>query len=348
MRPELEGEAREAVRPWGRNVQIIASAGSGKTEVVAQRAVQLLLEGVPPEAIVAFTFTEKAAASLAARVQLRVHEELGDAGLGKLGPLYIGTIHSYCFRLLQPYVARYETFDILDDKQLAAFLAREGRRLGVKQLDQKGRLFAGIKTFLTNTEVVENELLPTQQLTDSFRSIYEAYLERLEAFRALTQLISHTVSELDKPAVLEQVRRPLRHVIVDEYQDVNPAQERLIQLLAADPVELCVVGDDDQAIYQWRGTDVDNIINFKRRYPKTRTFAIEINRRSRPPIIDLANRCSERMGSRLPKEMKACRETPPMPSCSGRPRTRKRKPRRSPKRSSALIRPATATATWPS
>jgi superfamily I DNA/RNA helicase len=292
--PKLEGEAREAVIHRGGNVQIIASAGSGKTEVVAQRIVFLLEEGIDPEAIVSFTFTEKAAASLAARVQQRVSERLGDPALGKLGPLYIGTIHAYCFQLLQRFVARYETYDVLDENQLAAFLAREGRRLRIKQLDPKGRLFAGISTFLANAEVVENELLDPEQLTDPFRDIYKTYLERLDAFRVLSfgQLISHAIAELEKPEVREAVRAPLRHLIVDEYQDVNPAQEQLIGLLAGDGVELCVVGDDDQAIYQWRGTDVGNIIGFAERYPDTRTFTIAVNRRSRPAIVETANRCS--------------------------------------------------------
>jgi ATP-dependent DNA helicase UvrD/PcrA len=105
--PTLEGEARDAVLHRGGNVQIVASAGSGKTEVVAQRIVTLLSERVDPESVVAFTFTEKAAASLAARVQTRATEHLGEGALGKLGPLYIGTIHGYCFRLLQQHVARY-------------------------------------------------------------------------------------------------------------------------------------------------------------------------------------------------------------------------------------------------
>ncbi|MGE5281090.1 MAG: ATP-dependent helicase [Chloroflexota bacterium] len=310
MAPELEGEARDAVLHRGGDVQIIASAGSGKTEVVAQRIVSLLEEEVEPGAIVAFTFTEKAAASLAARVQQRASERLGEAALGKLGPLYIGTIHAYCFRLLQQFVARYEAYDVLDENQLAAFLAREGRRLKIKQLDPKGRLFAGISTFLTNAEVVENELLDVAQLSDPFRGIYSDYLERLDDFRVLSfgQLISHAVTELENPETRAAVREPLRHLIVDEYQDVNPAQERLIELLAGEGVELCVVGDDDQAIYQWRGTDVQNIIEFAERYPDTKKFTIAVNRRSRPAIIETANRCSGLIEGRLKKEMNPYRD----------------------------------------
>jgi DNA helicase-2/ATP-dependent DNA helicase PcrA len=230
-------------------MQIIASAGSGKTEVISQRVVDLLAGGVGPEGIVAFTFTEKAAASLKARIQARAVERLGESALGRLTPMYVGTIHAYCFRVLQQYVPQYEAYDVLETNRLAAFLAREARSMRLKDLD--GKLFSSIRTFLVNLEVVENELIPVRHLKEPFRSICRDYLERLDAFHALTfgQIIARTVEALDDPTVLGRVRAPLRHLIIDEYQDVNPAQERLIELLTGvSSVELCVVGDDDQAI----------------------------------------------------------------------------------------------------
>src|SRR5215213_3561427 len=127
--PILEGDAAAAVAHRGSHVQIIASAGSGKTEVVAQRVAALLAEGEPAISIVAFTFTERAAASLKERISARVAERLGPQALDQLGGLYVGTIHAYCFRLLQTYVPRYGTYDVLDDHQLTAFLAREATRL---------------------------------------------------------------------------------------------------------------------------------------------------------------------------------------------------------------------------
>src|SRR3954453_4687575 len=129
--PNLTGEALAAVQHRGSHLQIIASAGSGKTEVISQRVVDLLAEGVDPEAIVAFTFTEKAAESLKARIQKRAAARLGDEILGRLAPMYVGTIHAYCFRLLQSYVPRYEAFAVLDENRLAAFLAREGRSMKI-------------------------------------------------------------------------------------------------------------------------------------------------------------------------------------------------------------------------
>ncbi|HVA91133.1 MAG TPA: UvrD-helicase domain-containing protein, partial [Chloroflexota bacterium] len=132
--PRLEGPALEAVRHRGSHVQIIAAAGSGKTEVVSQRVADLMAEGIEPAAIVAFTFTQRAAEELSNRIARRVEARLGPAALDRLGSLYVGTIHGYCFRLLQQKVPRYETYDVLDDNQLTAFLSREANHLGLRQL----------------------------------------------------------------------------------------------------------------------------------------------------------------------------------------------------------------------
>src|SRR5687767_3318671 len=113
--PQLTGEALRAVEHRGSHVQIIAAAGSGKTEVVSQRVAALLAEGVPARGIVAFTFTERAAAELKERIALRVEQALGRAALDQVGGIFVGTIHAYCFRLLQERVPRYETFDVLDE-----------------------------------------------------------------------------------------------------------------------------------------------------------------------------------------------------------------------------------------
>jgi DNA helicase II / ATP-dependent DNA helicase PcrA len=197
----------------------------------------------------------------------RVEERLGPATLDKLGAAFVGTIHSYCFRLLQQHVPRYEPFDVLDERRLTAFLCREEPALHLHDLT--GKVFTSIKTFMENLEVVENELIPLQQLDDPFKKMAQKFYELLEQFRLLTygQLISRAVAERAKPEVAASVHATLEHLIVDEYQDVNPAQERLIRLLTGPRVELCVVGDDDQAIYQWRGSDVRNIVEFAARYP---------------------------------------------------------------------------------
>ena len=273
--------------------------------MVSQRVVDLLAEGLPAESIVAFTFTERAAEELKNRIAHRVEDRLGTAALDRLSGLFVGTIHAFCFRLLQQRVPRYETYDVLDDNQLTAFLSREANRLGMRQLDPSNRLFASIAAFLKSVDVVENELLDPAAMPDPFGSVLRAYYETLDHYRLLTygQQVVRAVRELERPELAAEIHARLRHLIVDEYQDVNPAQERLIELLTGPQVELCVVGDDQQAIYQWRGSDVSNIVTFPDRYPSVATFEITTNRRSRPQIIEVANQFARTIPERIEKTM---------------------------------------------
>ena len=293
-------------------MQIIAAAGSGKTEVVSQRVASLLAEGEPAESIVAFTFTEKAAAELKERIRQRITAKLGDAATDQLGRLYVGTIHGYCFRLLQTHVPRYETFTPLDPNQLTNLLYREQTRLKLKRLDPDNKLFNGIKLFQESIDVVENELLPIGDLPEGdFRESLVAYYTMLDNYRFMsfgTQIVQ-AVRAVEDPGVRALVTKDLRHLIVDEYQDVNPAQEQLIRLLAK-PVgtaDVVVVGDDDQAIYQWRGSNVANIVSFADRYEGVTKFNLLMNRRSRPGIVQLANGFAQSIPERLVKEMGAVR-----------------------------------------
>jgi DNA helicase-2/ATP-dependent DNA helicase PcrA len=307
--PVLAGEALAAVQHRGTHVQIIAAAGSGKTEVVAQRVAQLLAEGVTPSSIVAFTFTERAAEELKNRISQRVEQRLGAGSVDRLAGLYVGTIHAYAFRLLQQFVPRYETYDVLDDNQLTAFLTREAQRLGVRALDPSNRLFASVEAFCASLDVVENELMDPAGVFSDFGDVVRKYLATLERYRLLTfgQQIVRAVRELERPELAATVHAGLRHLIVDEYQDVNPAQERLIRLLAGPSAEVCVVGDDDQAIYQWRGSDVGNIVTFAERWDPVTQFQITTNRRSRPQIVEVANRFAATIPGRLAKVMEPYR-----------------------------------------
>ena len=311
--PRLDGDARRAVRHRGSHVQIIACAGSGKTEVVAQRVADLFAGGVDPAGLVAFTFTERAADSLKTRIEIRIvgRPELGHSFLDRLNGAFVGTIHSYCFRLLQLHCPRYETYDVLDEHRLAAFLTREERSIGFRALSPSNKLFEALRTFVANVDVVDNELVSLDRLHDPFREMVERFRGCLEQYRFLTygQLVARAVEELRRPEVFAAVHGRLRHLIVDEYQDINPAQESLIARLAAAPVELCVVGDDDQSIYQWRGSDVGNIVTFQNRYRAVTTFDVTRNRRSRPAIIEHANGFARTIAGRLPKEMLAHRES---------------------------------------
>ena len=275
---------------------------------MAQRVADLFADSVSPTALVAFTFTERAADELKHRIEQRVEARLGKDFIGKLNGCFVGTIHSYCFRLLQQHVAMYETYDVLDDNRLAALLTRVSNNIGLKELE--GQLFRSLKAFVRNMDVVDNELIPTSKLTSPFRDVLKNFHEELKRYRFLTygQVIARAVEELGRPDVFNAVHNELRHLIVDEYQDINPAQEALIELLAKRPVELCVVGDDDQSIYQWRGSDVNNIIQFGKRYKNVQTFSIVKNLRSRPQIVKAANDFARTIADRLPKSMEQYRD----------------------------------------
>ena len=307
--PLLEGQSRNAVEHRGSHVQIIASAGSGKTEVVSQRVVSLLADGISAREIVAFTFTERAAKELKSRIATRLEQRLGPEAVDQLSGLYVGTIHGYCFQFLQQYVPRYETFDVLDESQHVAFLCRESSHLNVKSVVTSNKLFEAINIFNKSVQVLENELLDPNSMPEPFRTVLQSYLESLDKYRLLTfgQQIVRSVTALDDPAVAAEIHNSLKHLIVDEYQDVNPAQEELIRKLVAGGAHLTVVGDDDQAIYQWRGSTVRNIISFTERYEDVKTFVLDLNRRSLPDIIGTAARFSRTILDRLDKEMKPWR-----------------------------------------
>ena len=245
--PVLSGDALAAITSRGSHVQIIAAAGSGKTEVVSQRVALLLAEGVPPEGIVAFTFTERAAAELKARIAERAEQIVGPAVLDLLGQLFVGTIHAYCFRLLTTAVPRYETFDVLDPNQLTAFLVRESKQLDLQRLDDKGRTFSSAEIFLRGLDVVENELIDGNDVEGDFGDTLRRYYQTLDRYRLLTfgLQVVRAVHELDRDVLRDRVHASLRHLIVDEYQDVNPAQEELIRRLVAGGADdlFCTLGD---------------------------------------------------------------------------------------------------------
>lgn len=300
----LSKAQKQVVDHRGNHLQVIACAGSGKTESVSRRIAALIKEGEEPASIIAFTFTEKAAAELKDRVARRVAEEMGPEFLGRLGPMFVGTIHGYCFRLLQDYVPGYGNYDVLDPHKHAALLSREHDSIRLKRLGEKHS--ATIAGFQQTVDVISNELIDVEDLKEiPLYGCLKNYRELLERYRFLTfgDQIERAVEALADPEIYGRVHGPLRHLIVDEYQDINPAQERLIQLLGQPPVEVCVVGDDDQSIYQWRGSDTSNIITFENRWPAVKKIELVKNRRSRQQIIKLADHFARSISPRLEKKM---------------------------------------------
>jgi DNA helicase-2/ATP-dependent DNA helicase PcrA len=310
--PPLSPEQQQVIAHRGADLQVIACAGSGKTESISRRIAALIAEGAEPASIIAFTFTERAAAELKERVVRRVAEAMGDGFLDRLGPMFVGTIHGYAFRVLQDHVPRFGNYDVLDEHRHAGLLSREFRNLGIGRLGAKH--WSPIRDLLRTVDVIANELIDPRKLDGTpIGEVYRAYLAMLDRYHFLTYglLISRAIGALEDPAIFRRVHGPLRHVVVDEYQDINQAQERLIEFLATDPVRLCVVGDDDQSIYQWRGSDVRNILTFTGRRAGAVTLPLSSNRRSRPTIVARANAFARTIPQRLDKAMQPVRQAGP-------------------------------------
>jgi len=300
------------------NLQIIACAGSGKTEFVAERIAYMIYRKVAkPDQIVAFTFTEKAAEELKFRVRSKIKELLGKQP--DIGDLYIGTIHAFAFKILQDFIPQYRGYDMLDEIGRIAFLSSIKRDINFDHLSGAlnkrykkpyGRNIQNwvFKTFIKDVDLYREEGLTEKTvLSISFINAYKIYLQKLEEKRFLdfSSVLRIAVDTLENnPSVRKKLQDQYSFFTVDEYQDVNPIQEKLIQLIS-NKKNVCVVGDDDQSIYQFRGSDVQNIISFKNRYPKTTIHKLEINRRSTDAIVKTADELIKRNNpGRLKKSIK--------------------------------------------
>lgn len=284
---ELSGSQKKAVLSNSKHIRIIAGAGAGKTETLTKKIVYLLLhEQVDPSSIVAFTFTEKAAQSMKSRIYDRIKHLGGDETCARLGDMFVGTIHGYCSQLLEDHFG-YGDYGVLDENQEMAFLMRVGWDLG---LGNNGKYSKNCETFLHTSNVVYGELISKEKLKKSaseFLKSFDFYEEILDSHKCLTfnRMINLTIENLGaKPEVLVHVK----YLIVDEYQDINRAQERLIRLIGEDG-SIFIVGDPRQTIYQWRGSDEGCFEDFITYYSDTETIPIMENRRSTKAILDIAN-----------------------------------------------------------
>ena len=190
----LSPEQERVVNHRGGHLQVIACAGAGKTEAISRRVSSLILEGAEPNQIVAFTFTERAAQSLKTRITKRIAEAKGPAFLDRLGPMYVGTIHAYCLKMLQDHVPEYGNYEILDENRLAGMLSREHKRLDLNSLGNQH--WRPILDFLRNADVVENELIDTTSIQDTpFGCCYTRFKETRARYHFLTfgLLISEAV-----------------------------------------------------------------------------------------------------------------------------------------------------------
>lgn len=297
LREKLTEEQFLAATDRTNEILCLACAGSGKSRTLAYRIARLIAEGEDPAGIVAFTFTEKAAES----IKRRVAEALTASGfeVSVLGAMYIGTIHSYCKLLLGEMDARYRQFDVLDSNKLNLYLMSRYASLHIRALRtakstpaRTPGYFECIKEVAKAWSILNDELL---NLDDIVRedphvgNVLRALNDRLliDQFLDFSLMIRLVVNALrSDDAKINSAVQKIRHLMVDEYQDVNPAQEALIRGIHQRSESLFVVGDDDQAIYSWRGADVTNILEFQTRYEGCATHTLSTNFRSARPIID--------------------------------------------------------------
>jgi DNA helicase-2/ATP-dependent DNA helicase PcrA len=285
-------------------VQIIACAGSGKTEFISTRIAYMIYKGIAkPENVVAFTFTERAAEELKLRIRSLIRELIGHQP--DIGDLYVGTIHSFCFELLKEFVPGYRGYDVLDEGKRYAFIYSISSELGEDKLERWLEA-SGIKkpynitkqawvigTLIRGIDIVREEMQCVEDISacSYFCEALREYDEKLKQrkFLDFSSMMAHTLNVIkNDKSILREVRNRFTHITVDEYQDVNPIQEQIIELLCGKKGNLCVVGDDDQSIYQWRGTTVENIITFKKRYKNVYTHNLPTNFRSSDGIVNLS------------------------------------------------------------
>lgn len=295
LKDHLAPDQLNAASDTSAEVLTLACAGSGKSRTLAFRIARLVAQGVSPDSIVAFTFTEKAAES----IKLRVSQALTAAGLSPtvLGAMYIGTIHSYCQNILGEMDAVYRQFDVLDDNRLKLYLISRYSELGLAKLraSRHARYFDTIKQVSDAWSIINDEMLQFQDVTANdpeLGTVLETLRQRLHQdqfidFSLMIRLAAEALQNKN-PAARRAVSN-LRHLMVDEYQDVNPAQEILIRELHALSDTLFVVGDDDQSIYGWRGADVNNILTFDERYPNCSVHTISTNYRSTQAIVEASD-----------------------------------------------------------
>jgi DNA helicase-2/ATP-dependent DNA helicase PcrA len=296
---------------------VLAGAGSGKTRVITARIARLLASGVQPGSILAVTFTNKAANEMRERLGATVGEEAASA-------IWLSTFHSFGVRFVREEAkalglgSRFTIFDQGDSLGVVRELLRTEAKAD-RQLDAQA--------ILSRISLWKNALLKPGEVRakrdeydQAAASIYEAYEATLADMHAVDfdDLVIKPVLLLrDRPGIRSKWRTRFAHVLVDEFQDTNVAQLDLVRMLANDRGNVCVVGDDDQSIYGWRGACVDNILDFEQHFPGAVVTKLEQNYRSRASILNVANAAIEKSRKRpYAKVLKPTREGgPPVRMC---------------------------------
>lgn len=301
---KLNPEQQRAVIHKEGPLLILAGAGSGKTSTMTHRIAHLIQEeGVSPYEILAVTFTNKAAKEMRGRVEELIGDELN---------MWILTFHAACLRILRIYGDRIgldKNFVIYDPKDQKTVIKN-----CMKELDVDSKMFTPSYVLSIISDCKEKDISPTEYATDNadnFKAkvvgkLYNSYEKILRANKAMDfdDLILRTVQLLSKnEETLQYLQNKFRYIMVDEYQDTNYMQYKFIKLLAQAHNNICVVGDDDQCIYQWRGADIKNILEFEKDFKNTKVIKLEQNYRSHANILAAAHSVIENNKGRKPKKL---------------------------------------------
>jgi DNA helicase-2/ATP-dependent DNA helicase PcrA len=290
---QLNIPQRAAVEQTEGRMLILAGAGSGKTRVITYRIAFLIeAKGVPPENILAVTFTNKAADQM----KERVAKLLGGRVELRPGAPHVSTFHSFCVGVLRRHIDRLgysRDFSIYDQDDQQRLMKICNQELGL------GEQIASPRSVLSQISYAKNHGLTPQEMyrqapdgaLEKVSTLFERYERKLQQASALDfdDLLLKTVELFYKaPEVCDAYNRRFRYVLVDEYQDINRSQYELIRQLTLLHPNLCVVGDEDQSIYRWRGADIQNILSFEKDYPQAKIIRLEQNYRSTQKILDAA------------------------------------------------------------
>ena len=304
----LNEEQRRAVEAMDGPVLIIAGAGSGKTRVLTSRVAYMLASGVDPSTILALTFTRKAANEMKERISLLVGRE-------KARRVVAGTFHSVFVRFLREYAGFLgypEQFTIYDTSDSTAAVKHCIKELGLDDKTYKPRevlsRISGAKNNLVTEEAYRcrQDLLTADSRSrkPEIHKIYSLYQRKLKESGVMDFddiLVNMNILLRDNPEALDALSRRFAYILVDEYQDTNYSQYIIVRKLSSLRRNICVVGDDSQSIYAFRGAQIQNIFNFSKDFPQAKLFRLESNYRSTSTIVDAANSVIEKNSNRIPK-----------------------------------------------
>ena len=312
---ELNAAQLEAVQYCDGPSLVIAGAGSGKTRVLTYKIAYLLEQGYRPWEILALTFTNKAAREMVNRIAMLINSNKTLVQQGTVRELWAGTFHSIFARILRiesssiGFDPNFTIYDTVDTRALIKTIVKE---MGLEEKTYKPTTIAGRISDAKNRLILPDSYQRNKELRQrderdkigATGQIYATYVQRCRQANAMDfdDLLLHTFMLLDgDESVRRKYQQRFRYILVDEYQDTNYVQYRIIRLLAPAEARLCVVGDDAQSIYAFRGADIGNILSFKDDYPTMRLIKLEQNYRSTQTIVNAANSIISHNAGRIPK-----------------------------------------------